>query len=171
MTNSLRTIVDDYCLSLNGLHVMHFSDGNRLINSLRFRSSLEKFSVNVHRYNQLMAAYRVYMRLTDETYCVHVEAGRTNLLSRGLAFVWMLEFSYTLILFSLFLSLFFFKFTWHHSDSSNVRVTILATKLAYARTKQLGQVFSTTSHSGCRWRRSAASSRTAVFQRELYEDR
>lgn len=85
-------------------HVMYFSDGNRLINSLRFRSGLEKFSVNVHRYNQLMAAYRVYMRLTDQTYCVHVEAGRTNLLSRSLAFVWMLEFSYTLTLLSISLS-------------------------------------------------------------------
>lgn len=98
-TNSLRTIVD-YCIPRNGLHVMYFSDGNRLINSLRFRSGLEKFSVNVHGYNQLMAAYRVYMRLTDETYCVHVEASRTNLLSHGLAFVWISEFSYTLTLFS-----------------------------------------------------------------------
>lgn len=118
-TNSLRTIVGDYCVSRNGLHVMYSSDGNRLINSLRFRSGLEKFSVNVHGYNQLMAAYRVYMRLTDETYCVHVEAGRTNLLSHGLAFVWISEFSYRLTLFSPCLSLsFFFKFTRHHSECS-----------------------------------------------------
>lgn len=124
---------------------MYSSDGNRLINSLRFRSDLEKFSVNVHGYNQLMATYRVYMRLTDETYCVHVEAGRTNLLSHGLAFVWISEFSYRLTLFSPCLSLSLLFFLNSHDTTANVRVTILATKLAYALTKQLGQVFSATS--------------------------
>lgn len=172
MTNPFRTIVNDYCSSQNGLHVMYSGDGNRLINSLRFRNGSKKFSGQTSTDTISWWLHTVCTRVWSTRPIVCMLRPVEQICSRTTwRLCWypnsLIRWPYFLSSPSIPLSLTpFFKFTWHQSDSSNVRVTIL-NEIHIPVQKTQPSIFSTT-----RARRGTfADSRIAVFCRELYEIR